>query len=255
VASDLDNSRLWQRLLAEGQGRYEIVIGVRAVLFDLDGTLYNQSRMRALMALELGTLPATGPFRARRRWRALRAYRHAQEHLRGQDANPSTQGALAAQASGVPASEVERIADEWMQRRPLKYLRVCRAPGTMALIDWLAQAGVKLGILSDYPAAAKIAALGLDGRFDPVLCATDPDVGAFKPSPRGFLRAASIWKLPPADVLVVGDRPDADAAGAAAAGMPCVIVGRHGANPSSGAGGYRSLPTLEHLHEFLEHDR
>jgi HAD superfamily hydrolase (TIGR01549 family) len=231
------------------------VIGVRAVLFDLDGTLYNQSRMRALMALELGTMPAFGPFTAPRRWRALRAYRHAQERLRGLDANPSTQGALAAEASGVPVSEVERIADEWMQRRPLKYLRLCRAPGAVALIDWLMRAGIKLGVLSDYPAAAKIAALGLDGRFDPILCATDPEVGAFKPNPRGFLRAASIWKLPPADVLVVGDRPEADAAGAAAAGMPCVIVGRRATTQSTGASGYRSLPTLEHLHELLEHDR
>jgi HAD superfamily hydrolase (TIGR01549 family) len=231
------------------------VIGVRAVLFDLDGTLYNQSRMRALMALELGMLPATGPFKAPRRWRALRAYRHAQERLRGLEATPTTQGVLAAAASGVPVSEVERIADEWMQRRPLKYLRVCRAPGAVALIDWLAHAGVKLGVFSDYPAVAKIAALGLSGRFDPVLCATDPEVGAFKPNPRGFLRAASIWQLPPAAVLVVGDRPDADAAGAAAAGMPCVIVGRHGTIQSTGAGGYRSLSTLERLHEFLEHDR
>ena len=66
---------------------------------------------------------------------------------------------------------------------------------------------------------------------------SDPEIDAFKPSPRGFLRACELWDLEPADVLFVGDRPEVDAAGAAAAGMPCVIIGSaeaglHGMNYS-----------------------
>ena len=83
-----------------------------------------------------------------------------------------------------------------------------------------------MGVLSDYPAEAKLRALGLAGRFSLVLCATDPEVGAFKPNPRGFLRACERWQIARGDVLVVGDRVDVDAAGAAAAGMPCVIIGQ-----------------------------
>ena len=37
---------------------------VRAVLFDLDGTLYRQGLLRSLMALELMTLALEGPGRA-----------------------------------------------------------------------------------------------------------------------------------------------------------------------------------------------
>ncbi|MCA8943162.1 MAG: HAD hydrolase-like protein, partial [Planctomycetes bacterium] len=44
----------------------------------------------------------------------------------------------------------------------------------------------------------------------------------------GFLRAATIWQLPPHRVLYVGDRPSVDAVGARAAGMRCVIVGKSG---------------------------
>src|SRR5688500_2693868 len=56
---------------------------IRAVLFDLDGTLYRQAPLRALMALELLALPLIfNPVRAPRHWRALGAYRRAQEHLR-----------------------------------------------------------------------------------------------------------------------------------------------------------------------------
>ena len=56
---------------------------LRAVLFDLDGTLYRQTRLRLLMALELATLPLDGPLKAAGRLRALKGYRDAQERLRG----------------------------------------------------------------------------------------------------------------------------------------------------------------------------
>jgi phosphoglycolate phosphatase/putative hydrolase of the HAD superfamily len=206
---------------------------VRAVLFDLDGTLYRQPVLRGLMALELATMPLYGPRRAARRWRALAAYRRAQEQLRSGDVRPeSSQGAMAAAKSGLPVAEVEALAQEWMQVRPLKYLRACRAVGLDALV-----------------------ALGLTGRFSPVLSATDPEIRAFKPHPRGFLRAAAIWHLATSDVLVVGDRLDADAAGAAAAGMPCVIIGRARLGRSSSPTVHRVLPSLEALHHVLEHGR
>ena len=62
--------------------------------------------------------------------------------------------------------------------------------------------------------------------FSLVLCATDPEIDAFKPHPRGFLYACRRWSLDPAEVAYVGDRADVDLAGAAAAGMPGYLVGR-----------------------------
>jgi hypothetical protein len=43
---------------------------IRAVLFDLDGTLYDQRRMRTLMAMELAAMLLRRPFQAPRNWRA-----------------------------------------------------------------------------------------------------------------------------------------------------------------------------------------
>jgi putative hydrolase of the HAD superfamily len=51
-------------------------------------------------------------------------------------------------------------------------------------------------------------------------------VNAFKPHPRGFLAACEGWGWSPHEVVYVGDRCEVDAMGAAAAGMPCVIIGR-----------------------------
>jgi len=225
---------------------------VHAVLFDLDGTLYRQARLRSLMALELVTLALNGPRKASRRLRALRAYRAAQEHLRQGDTGVSqaTQLAAAARASGLPVAEVETLVAEWMMKRPLKYLQFCRAVGLEGLLAELDRLGVRTGVLSDYPAEAKLRALGLEGRFSPVLCATDPEIGAFKPSPRGFLRACAVWNLPPRDVLFVGDRVDVDAAGAAAAGMRCVIIGRQRSRAAGST--YSVLPSFERLRRVFD---
>jgi FMN phosphatase YigB (HAD superfamily) len=231
---------------------------IRGVLFDLDGTLYDQRLMRLLMAAELLTLPFRRPLRARQDLRGLAAYRRAQETLRliGSPAPMiDTQLERAAERVGLSAPELAPIVNEWMFVRPLKYMRLCRAGRLLELLTLLRGSGVALGVLSDYPAAAKLRALGVDEFFSPVLCTADTEIGFLKPHPRGFLRVAESWRLAPREVLVVGDRVDADAAGAAAAGMPCVIVGARGRGAAP-AGDVLMVPTLERLYRvFVNNDR
>jgi FMN phosphatase YigB (HAD superfamily) len=230
---------------------------IRAVLFDLDGTLYRQSRMRRLMAIELAGLVAGHPFTAAKRLKALSEYRRAQETLRhgsAGDANAGTQQiAMAAERSGLPVTVVEALVTEWMHERPLKHMTRCLAEGSVALLDALAGQGVPAAVFSDYPTGAKIEALGLGGRFAFELCAADADIGAFKPNPRGFLVACRRWGLPPGDVLMVGDRADVDGAGAAAAGMPCVIIRSTPATDLEA--GLMVLPSLERLRRVFFDER
>ncbi|MCU1382479.1 MAG: HAD-superfamily hydrolase, subfamily variant 1 [Acidobacteria bacterium] len=229
---------------------------IRAVLFDLDGTLYDQRRMRTLMAMELAAMLVRRPFQAPRSLRALAAFRKAQESLRhdaGSRPGPAAQLEEAAARLRMPLAETDAIVTEWMMRRPLKHLVGCRAGGVIELLAWLRTRGIEAGVLSDYPAAAKLEALEVAAWFSVVLCATDAEVGAFKPSPRGFLAAANRWGMAPAEILVVGDRADADAAGAAAAGMPCVIIGRT-STPAADSSRCLVLPSLERLRHVLDHD-
>jgi FMN phosphatase YigB (HAD superfamily) len=230
---------------------------VAAVLFDLDGTLYDQRRLRALMAAELMTLPLTRPTVALRSWRGLAAFRRAQEQLRHNGDGDirswsRRQIERAAADAGLTAFELGPIVDEWMFERPLKYLRVCRAAGLPDFLAFLNDAGVEIGVLSDYPVDMKLRALGIADYFSMRLCSSDADVGALKPSPRGFLRAAERWGLDPADVLVVGDRFDVDAAGALAAGMPAFILRRR--RPANIPPRVAIVPSIERLHRVLEHD-
>jgi FMN phosphatase YigB (HAD superfamily) len=84
-----------------------------------------------------------------------------------------------------------------------------------------------------------------------VLCTSDPEVRALKPNPRGFLRACERWRIEPREVLVVGDRADVDARGAAAAGMPCVIIGRS-SHPLATRARFLALPSFERLRCVLD---
>jgi HAD superfamily hydrolase (TIGR01549 family) len=222
------------------------------VLFDVDGTLYRQEPLRRLMALQLLGWALRAPIAAPRRIRALSVYRRAHESLRrtaGQNI-AAAQIAAAAVATRLSADSIRSLVQEWMHERPAKHLRRLKATGLDRLLTLLESAGVRTGVLSDYPAGRKLQALDLADRFSPVLCSTDPAIDALKPNPRGFLLACEHWSLAPAEVLMVGDRVDADAAGASASGMACVLI-RHGRATTAAPPGCLVLPSFERLADVL----
>ncbi len=202
---------------------------VRGVLFDVDGTLYHQTALRAFMALELAAAPILrrSLVVARRDLWALRAFRRAREELRGSQCKAPLerlQFERGAKRAQLDARALESIVVEWIFERPLKYMHLCRRRGLAALLDHLESLAIRAGAFSDYPVRAKLEALGVAERMSAALCATDREINAFKPHPQGFARACKIWGLEPGEVLYVGDRPGVDAAGAANAGMPCAIL-------------------------------
>jgi putative hydrolase of the HAD superfamily len=203
---------------------------IRAVLLDVDGTLYYQDRLRSLMALELCTLPAVQMScrAAYEAWYALSTFRRVREELRSlgeaEVCLARWQYIAAAQRAGGHTTAMESLVAEWLYQRPLKYLRFCRRRGLGAFFAFLEHRGIQVGVFSDYPVMAKLKEIGCAERMSVALCATDPEINAFKPSPKGFLRACTLWGLRPEEVLYIGDRPEVDAVGAANAGMPCAIL-------------------------------
>ena len=204
---------------------------IRAVLFDVDGTLYHQPPLRLLMAGELGAGAWVGhaPWNVPRLWRMLRVFRRVREELRalGRPHEPLArlQYTRAAERAGVPVNDMEAAVEEWIYRRPLKYLpRVVRG-GMAEVLAGLETRGLRVGAFSDYPVSDKLDAMGLRANVSLELDATAASVNAFKPHPRGLEVACERWGLSPGDVLYVGDRAEVDAKGAAALAMPCAIVG------------------------------
>jgi HAD superfamily hydrolase (TIGR01549 family) len=232
---------------------------VRAVLLDVDGTLYHQLPLRYLMALELSTLPfAMRSFTsAYRIWRSLAYFRWVREELRGLRQPESCLAELqyteVARQVGMAPEDIEEIVSEWMLWRPLKYLTICRRRNIAKFFSFLGDKGMQIGVFSDYPVIEKISSLGLSPWVSVALCATDPEIDALKPHPKGFLRACALWGLLPEEVLYVGDRPEVDAIGAASAGMPCAILcSRGGAlHQMSPSRPYLSCTSFNDLQHFL----
>jgi HAD superfamily hydrolase (TIGR01509 family) len=200
---------------------------VKAIVFDMDGTLYRQGPLRRAMAWRLIFAHLLRPVLGYRTFRVLSAYRKAQEHMRDGSASEDLAEAqirLAIERTNVERNFVLECVGRWMEQEPLSLLPRCAWPGLGDFLQTCRARGMRLGVLSDYPAEAKLEALGLRDHFDVVLCAQAPDIGRFKPHPRGIEVALRRLEVTPAEALYVGDRVDADAAAAAAAGVPCAIL-------------------------------
>ena len=226
---------------------------VKAIVFDVDGTLYSQPPLRRAMALRLARAHALRPIRGWRTMKILSAYRRAQEHMRDAASSGDLGAAqidAAATRTGATADQVASCVARWMDQEPLEVIGRYVRPGMADLLDRLRARGVLLAVLSDYPATAKLHAMGLGAKFDAVLCAQHSEIGAFKPDPRGILVALDRLGVRPADALYIGDRVEVDAVAAQAAGVACVILTEARIRQESGAS--TLLMSLSDLSERLE---
>ena len=190
---------------------------IRLVVFDVDGTLYDQRRLRLLMARDIFFhLLASGDLRC---VRLLRTYRHLREHLAEKETARFEQVLLekTVTACGCSPAVVQQTVFTWMEQRPLPYLTRCRFPGIEAVFAGLRYRGIAIGIYSDYPAQAKLDAMGLHADY--VVCAPDEGVGYLKPHPRGLQVLLERAKIAPENTLLVGDRTERDGEAARRAGV------------------------------------
>ncbi len=202
----------------------------RAVVFDVDGTLYDQRRLRRRMVMELVGHCLAHP-RDLGLPRRLQVFRRERERLADGEAEGIAMEQYLRPAAhlGVPPDALEREVFRWMEERPLRHLAACRSPGAGALFRRLRAAGVAVAVLSDYPAEAKLAALGLTA--DLAVAATDPGVGRFKPHPAGLLRVLGLLDVAPERCVVVGDRDERDGEAARRVGADFLLKTRRPAGP------------------------
>jgi FMN phosphatase YigB (HAD superfamily) len=96
------------------------------------------------------------------------------------------------------------------------------------VLDECARRGIALAVVSNWDLSLHdvLAGLGWTSRFGAVV--TSAELGVAKPDPRPFLVALAALGVAPADAVHVGDDPDADVRGAAAAGVRGVLLDREG---------------------------
>lgn len=192
-------------------------------IVDLDGTLYHPMPVKLAMAIELLLV-------APHKVRVIAKFRKMHERLRvtERDSSDPTQSQspwelqlrMTATDQGVDVESMRALAEEWMVRRPGKWIRLFRRRGLLREVELFRASGGRCALVSDYPARQKLRALRAEDLFHAVISNGEPGgPGRLKPHPEGFLLAASALGAQPTDCLVIGDRLDADGAAAEAAGM------------------------------------
>jgi HAD superfamily hydrolase (TIGR01509 family) len=219
---------------------------LRCMVFDVDGTLYRQVPVRRGMALRLLSYALRDPASALKTTLFIRQYRHAQEQLRGVGSR-SDQLSVACELSGTDCAWGKKCVEEWMEKKPLDLIAKAIYPGLMQFLAKAEQRGIKLAVVSDYPAKEKLRVLGIDTYFCCVVSSSDPRVRRFKPAPDGILAVLRELEIDPSQAIYIGDRPDVDAEAAKSAGTACAILGRNSSPPSGswlGVSDYFRLGTL-----------
>ena len=196
---------------------------ISLVVFDMDGTLYDQRPLRwRMLAVLLHETVRTASLDT---LLTLREFRRSREVLATKSCGNflDAQYAVPAARRGCPPEHVRSLVTEWIEKRPLAYLSQCRRPGVDRVFAALRIAGKRIGILSDYPAREKLAALGLDADF--VVSSTDEDVGRPKPDPAGLFKLMRLAEVDPRQTLLIGDREDRDWEVARRSNVPARILG------------------------------
>src|SRR5690348_14858198 len=114
---------------------------VRFVAFDVDGTLYSQRPLRLMMGRDM-VFHAIAK-RTPKAIAVVTAYRSIREQLASEEI-VDFEGILIAEtakATSMPPECVGAIVSEWIQARPLRYLKRCRFSGVPQLFAGLQRAG------------------------------------------------------------------------------------------------------------------
>jgi putative hydrolase of the HAD superfamily len=189
---------------------------IRAVLFDLDDTIYPQaewlrgawravSKAAAALGLDPGALES-----------ALVSI-----CAEGSDRGRIIDRALA--HTGAPETPLASLIEAFRSHAPRS---LTPYPGARAALNRLRRE-VPVGLVTDGDVGIqhdKLRALGLSEAFDVVVLSDAMGRGLRKPHPAPFQRALAALGACAEEAVYIGDRPDKDVAGAAAAGVRAIRV-------------------------------
>ena len=189
---------------------------IKAVAFDLDGTLYPNYRFNVKVI----------PF-ILKELRLMKAFGKARKIIRKEQENSDIfpisdfyqyQALITGKILGISPEDVKEKINRLIYRgwEPL-FKNVRTFPNVLQTLHALRKGGYKLGLLSDFPPETKLENMGLSGIWDAVLGAET--TGAIKPHKQPFIELAARLGLPCKEILYVGNSLCYDVAGASRVGM------------------------------------
>lgn len=192
--------------------------GSRAVLFDLDDTL----TLRRACVTSFASIFAS-EFEARLERIAIEQLIPLLIEIDQGGYNPRRGEELRERLAWRDAPSAALLEEHWLRRFPDA---VVPGPGLYAVLGALAEAGLRLGVVTNGGARSqnrKIDRLGLRERLQAVI--VSEAVGCKKPDPKIFeIACRELGGLAAGDCWFVGDHPENDVRGAAAFGMTAVWI-------------------------------
>lgn len=217
---------------------------IKAIGFDIDGTLYPNYRLYIHSAL--------GAAAHLRLFHHFGKIRKEIRKIRPVDDFQGLQAKLLGESFGISPVKAEYLLKEIVYGRWESTFRYMRPfPHLRTLIESLKKEGYRLGVLSDFPVEKKVDFLGLGGLWDATL--SSEEVGYLKPNPEPFISLAEKLEVHPEDTLYVGNHYHYDVLGAKAAGMFTAHLSRRSPGDSQATFtfcNYKEFATK--FHDFLK---
>lgn len=188
-------------------------------VFDVDGTLYYQNKLRLIMGKRLLMYYLLHPLKFKDLI-IIKNFRSLRENAK--DTNGLFD--ITAKKCNVSVSRVNEVIKKWIYENPIDALIASKDDTLLAIIDKLKADGKTVAIWSDYEADDKLKALKLS--TDYVYTAEQERVGELKPSPKGLKLIMSDLRVAKDKTIMIGDRMVKDGEAAKKAGCDYLILSK-----------------------------
>ncbi len=203
----------------------------KALIVDLDGTLYYQKPVQICAGLELLIYYLIHFWRLKELKQIL-TYRH--QHNTQTNFNIQT----FCKRQNTDITTIQFLVQKWLFLKPLKWIKIFTDKN---LICYLRenQKNIPIIIYSDYETKEKLKALNFKPDFEFSYDGTN--IRYLKPDPQGLTHIANKLNLLPEDILIIGDRQDKDGLAAANFGAEYLIL------PQNPIMRHKIIKRLKHL--------
>jgi len=185
-------------------------MAIKAIAFDIDGTLYPNWKM------QLNSIPffAFHPI-------LIYKFGEIRKDLRKMDNIEDfykIQADLLAQSLSISSDEAHKLIDSYFYTKWEKtFSRIKPYGNVKTVIKSIRAMGLKTAVMSDFPIGEKLNYFHLDGLWDVEI--SSEESGYLKPDKRPFLHLAEKLDVKPEEIIYVGNSYSYDVVGSKAVGM------------------------------------
>ncbi|WP_421943921.1 HAD family hydrolase [Pedobacter sp.] len=199
---------------------------IKLVIFDVDGTLYDQSKLRNKMIVALVGYYLLRPWKY---YELLIIYHFRKEREKkagftGENLY-NEQFMWCASKVNLPVEKVKAVIDKWIFQFPNKYLKNCMYPGVKEIFNVLKANQIALAIYSDYDSKEKMASMGIEAQL--LVSSTDSTINSMKPLPKALNYIAERFNINDKNnCIFIGDREELDGECAKNADIPFLLINK-----------------------------